>query len=359
MALNRRRVNRLMRSIIADLDLDLRGITVLTEVATGPFVVTPLIAGLAGADRVFAVTRDSIYGTADEVNKLVEGWAGELGIDNKVTPSTCPARDFAAQSNIVTNLGFVRPIDRNLIERLPDDAAIPLMWEPWEYRPDDVDLHACRQRGIPVLGTVETHPRLGVFEYLGMLAVKLLHEADIEVSRAEILLIGSDPFGGFAESGLRAAGAKVNRLALTGDEGVVIRDAVPLLSDADALVLYEHKSRCCLIGEDAGIPAGLIAELGIPVIHICGVVDEAALRKAGVHKVPAKEVKPGYMSVTTGYLGPRPVVDLHAAGLKVGELLVRAMRETGSVLKAENAALASGLACSFDVNRLHREGDLG
>jgi hypothetical protein len=40
------------------------------------------------------------------------------------------------------------------------------------------------------------------------------------------------------------------------------------------------------------------------------------------------------MKVATDYVGPRPVIDLHAAGLKVGEELVRAMR------KYENVSIA-------------------
>ena len=72
---NRLRVSRLVEKIIADLSLDLMGIRVLTEAASGPFVVTPLIAARAGAERVVAVARDSCYGRAQEVKEYLETWA--------------------------------------------------------------------------------------------------------------------------------------------------------------------------------------------------------------------------------------------------------------------------------------------
>ena len=49
-------------------DLDLTGITVLTEAASGPFVATSLLAALAGSPRVVAWVRDTTYGSVDEVD---------------------------------------------------------------------------------------------------------------------------------------------------------------------------------------------------------------------------------------------------------------------------------------------------
>jgi len=45
------------------------------------------------------------------------------------------------------------------------------------------------------------------------------------------------------------------------------------------------------------------------------------------------------MSVATDYLGPRPLVDLHTAGLKVGQSLSKYKRESGSKTKAESDTL--------------------
>ena len=345
---NRKRAERLMRAVVADLELTLAGMNVLTEAASGPFAVTALLAALAGADRVFAVTRDSAHGQASEVIGALRSWAEELGVDGQITFSTRPAQTFAPESHIVTNLGFVRPINAALIERLPRDAAVSLMWEPWEFRPGEVDLAVCRERGIPVLGTRETHPRLNIFKYLGVVAQKLLLEAEVEIFNARILLAASEPFRDFVAQSLNNAGAMVYHLSpddLNGDWEAGPNDR---LAGIDAVVVYEHCDQRRVIGETEGIPPQRLAENGVAVIHVCGNVDDEALQRAGVTKFPSRSVEPGFMTVTTDYAGPRPVIDLHAAGLKVGELLVGELRQSGDMEAAKKAALASGLGADFE-----------
>lgn len=336
---NPQRVIGLMDRITETLDLDLSGLTVLTEAASGPFVCTPLLAARAGAD-VIAVTRTSAYGTAEEIMTHTRMWAERCGVTDRILVSTEPAVSHAGAADILTNLGFLRPINAEVVAALPDSAVIPLMWEAWEFRPEDLDLAACRRRGIPVVGTRETHPALRIFDYLGAVALKLLMEVDIEVVRSHIALVASDPFGDAIERCLAGMGAEVVRISLSSlEEALKVSDGRTF----DALVVAEHRSHQEIIGNSGGIPPDALARIGSPVIHICGTIDTAALSRAGVVKHPAGAVKPGYMTVTTDYCGPRPVIDLHAAGLKVGEILARARKAGLSPQAAEDAAAASGL----------------
>jgi hypothetical protein len=48
------------------------------------------------------------------------------------------------------------------------------------------------------------------------------------------------------------------------------------------------------------------------------------------------------MTVTTDYLGPKPVIDLHAAGLKAGEVVARSR--------------LAGLSCDEAVRRAEQSG---
>ena len=48
--------------MIDSLQLDLKGLTVLTEAASGAYAWTPLIAARAGAAHVIAMARDSAWG---------------------------------------------------------------------------------------------------------------------------------------------------------------------------------------------------------------------------------------------------------------------------------------------------------
>src|SRR5438270_13673546 len=104
------RVERLIDEAVERFALDLSGVTVLTETASDPFVVTPLIAARAGAE-VIAVTRDSRFAAAGEVGDYTLEWARGLGLEPQIEIYFGAGADRAADADLVTNLGFVRPID--------------------------------------------------------------------------------------------------------------------------------------------------------------------------------------------------------------------------------------------------------
>jgi len=79
---------------------------------------------------------------------------------------------------------------------------------------------------------------------------------------------------------------------------------------------------------------------GLTVIHICGNVDQADLVRNGISFCPSKLAQAGYMSVATDYVGPKPLVDLHTAGLKVGECLYHARKKGLAAYDAEMQVLA-------------------
>jgi voltage-gated potassium channel Kch len=322
------RVERLVDDAIARFGLDLGGIAVLTETASGPFVVTPLIAARAGAS-VVAVTRDSRYGDAARVRAYTEEWAARLDIADAIEVHIGRGVERAGEAAFVTNLGFVRPIDAAFVESLRPGAAVSLMCEPWEVRPEDVDIAACRAAGVPVAGTDERDPRLQTFRFVGMLGLKLLLELEVEVFLSKVVVISSDPFATPIVEALEAAGAEVLLLDVTAGADL---QAAPG-TGADALVVAEHRDRRAVIGGETGIPVDALD--GIAVAHIAGAIDDPQER---LRKNPPGSVAQGRMTVTTDALGPRPVVDLHAAGLRVGQALVQGMRELGDASRAEAAA---------------------
>jgi hypothetical protein len=340
---NWRRVFRLIDEAIDRLALDLSGLRVLTEAASGAFAVTALIAARAGAMQVRAVTRDSAYGSALDVIEYGRAAAIDFGVADRITFTTAVPSVHATSSDVVTNLGFVRPIDHSVIERLPRHAVVCLMWEPWELRTDDVDLGACIAAEIPVIGTNEHDPRVGTFAYLGPVVLKLLFEARVEGLRSRILLVGSDPFGAAIERTLRALEADVIRVA-PADVTQNLDDTLGAqVEAADAVVLAEHRDMRELVGHNGGIHPRRFSTRGCSLIHLAGRVDGDALHRAGIQKHPARPASPGYMAATTDYVGPKPVIDLHAAGLAVGSIACRCRLAGGTVPDAIAAAEASGL----------------
>jgi len=337
---------RRMKSAINRIGLDLRGQNVLTEAGSGHYMLTPIIAALAGANHVTAKTRNSRWGAAHDIKLNTLRLANELQVDSKIEITEADAIHYADHAHIVTNLGFVRPITRQFIEKLPVDAAIALMWEPWEYRSQDLDLRACIDCGIPVIATNENHANVSTFRFVGLLALKLLFEAQVEVCGLNILVIGSNPFGSVCLEALSSAGANVFLHDPTQKWPPNEDDFLePLI---DALILVEHRYSGELLGKNSGPILAALIKARIPVIHICGNVDEDFLSENNCYKYPHESAPFGYMTVTTAYLGAKPVVDLHCAGLHAASLVSRARGSGATIHEAIDIACKSGYGLALD-----------
>jgi hypothetical protein len=319
--LNPLRLVKLLSETIELLDLNLSGLTILTEAASGPYVVTPVMAAMAGPKRVLALTGDSKYATADSVTVQTRALEVLCGIDNNVEIYTQRSLDLFAQADIITNLGFIRPIDSKTIAVMKSSAVVPLMCESWEYRPEDVDVEACRHRGIEVLGTNEDYPGLQVFAYSGLLALKMLFEAKIEVYKSKIVVLSSDKFGRVIKSHLSHCGAYADLV-----EDLLAPDNQARIVGADALIIADYTRDDIIVGLGGDITSPSLAQLAptITVVNFAGLIDADGLRETGIFVYPQHSVSARRMTMTLAELGPRPVIELHGAGLKVGEIAARA-----------------------------------
>lgn len=322
------RLLSLIKSQISFLRLQLSGVTVLTEAASGPFVVTPIIASLAGAKRVIALTRDSRYATANDVISQTRALEVLADVANASEIHTKRSLDLFAGADIVTNLGFVRPLDKAAISTLKPTAVIPLMCEAWEFRPGDVDLEACRALNIPVMGTNEDFPGLDVFSYSGFLCAKMLFEAQIEIHKCNIMVLGSDKFGSVIARYLSNSGACVKHVSSLKD--VALRE----LSEIDVLVVADYTRPDTIIGNGGDISSDTFAShaIGVTIVQFAGKLDLDELSSRGIKIHPGAHLDPHRMVQTLAYLGPKPVIDLHAAGLKVGEQMLK----RGNVLSKQS-----------------------
>lgn len=313
--LDPRRLVRLMKAAIESLGMKLDGCTVFTEAATGAYAVTPVLAALAGA-HVLALAHATHYASADEIKEATAGLARIAGVEDSVELVHDKSPALLSRADIVTNSGQVRPIDKTMVASLKPSCVVPLMYEAWEYRPADVDLKACRSRGIVVAGTNERHPATDVFSFLGMMAVRQLHDAGIAVYGSNIVLLCDNDFASHIKGGLEGCGARVSTARQLTQE--------MLAGQCDAiLVALKPRNGPVLTVADAKL-LGRYAP-GTTVVQYWGDVDRKALADALVPVWPPREPVAGHMAVLPSAVGPEPIVRLQAGGLKVGEILARGL----------------------------------
>jgi hypothetical protein len=316
--LNDLRLRRLMKEAIARCRLDLSGATVLTEAASGAYRVTPVLAAMAGARAVVAIARSSRYGTVAEISAGINELAQLAGVHDQQIAIVAEKRQaLIAQADIITNSGHVRPIDAEMVGWLKPSVVVPLMYEAWEFRRGDVDLAACRSRGIAVAGTNERHGAIDVFSFLGIMATKLLLDAGVAVRGSRILLLCDNPFLPFIRDGLTNGGAAVDTYRRLNES--------PERSTYDAvLVALRPGTEPCIGAHEARAIARRWP--GAIVAQFWGDIDRNALADAGVLIWPLLTPAPGHMGVLPSDIGPEPVVRLQAGGLKVAEVLRKPAR---------------------------------
>lgn len=334
--MNPNRARRLIEQSIEMLNLDLSGLTVFTEAASNNYIFTPVIAAMAGA-RVYAITSDSHYGAAKEIKEHTYDFAEFCGVKDRIEIFFEKRKEIINQANIVTNLGFVRPVDRNFVEMMNERAVVPYMCEAWEYREGDIDIGACESKNIPVMATDEDHPVLKVFDFCGNLCIKILFELEVEVYKSKIVIVGRDKFGRVIERYLKAAGAEVYLVESLKSEANRM-----YLADSDALIVADYRDNAIFVGaENAQISAKELVGLSkkVSVVQFAGDVDVGELDRYGILHYPLKRTGRLRMGMTFADLGPRPVIDLHCAGLKVGEVMARARLHGKSMEETKILAL--------------------
>lgn len=313
------RLQRLIREAINLLQLDLTGARVLTEAASGVYAVTAVLAAAAGAE-VYALTCDSSYASTPEVKRQVRTLADLAGIGRDQIAIDTDRSSVPGDLSIITNLGFVRPVDGTLLKRLAPDGVVSYMCEAWEVREGDVDLDTCDKLEVPVAGVWEDFDGLDIFRSCGQLAVKLCFEIGLEVAGNRFVVMSADKFGPVLASALESNLATVYLLSSAAEMNE------HLVAQADAIIVADYTSDATVLGGVIGPSVAKLVQWNpdLLVIQFAGVSNVAGLRKAGVRVFPERQLRPHRMAFTLAHLGARPTIFLHAAGLKVGELLWRA-----------------------------------
>lgn len=353
MGFNLGRAARLIDGAVSSFDLDLEGLTVYTEAATGGFASTAALAVAADAESVYALAADSSHGRAEEARNHTTELTAQVGDEDQLLFPDEKREKDVREADIVTNTGFVRPIDATMVGYLEPPVAIPLMYEPWEFRSSDIDIEAAWNAGIPVLGTDESDDRVATQEYLRCLGPALAFESDIEVFKSNCLVVGGGRMAEHAAAGFASLGAAVDIVAPDTGEVATMgtdRDGHIPPERLDLVLVVDHATDTNLLGDDGVLDGEYLDRLptGVIVNHVCGPMSTDVLDDKNIKYVPDEPAATGSMSFTTGHLGPRPIIDLHGAGLRVGEDLRRALTEESDLEDVTSKVASTALAADFD-----------
>lgn len=313
------RAYQLIVKSINQLKLDLTGKTILTEIGSNNYLYTPLIALIAGASKVIAYTKNTLFLDANEVALKAKLFKEHFDIQGELEfrIDTINYDDFKI-ADVITNSGFLRPLNESCLQYTKNGVVIPVMYEAWEIRKEDVDVEYCKKSNIKLAGTWENHPDIKVFSGIGPLSVKLAQEAGYEVYQNNIIVWSDDHFGEEAEKCFLSFGAE--NVIVTNDVEVLYKN----VGNADFIFICDYDEKRDYFGNNAFLDLNKMLQINpsIGVVHLYGNIDYRHLCENGVNVYPKIDGHAMKMTKTLGYLGLIPIINLQVAGFKVAECLI-------------------------------------
>ena len=346
---------QLCKQLVDKLQIDLRGLKVGLECASGAYSYMPVMALISGAE-VLSIGQDSSYGKFENNISKIDNIINSNIYNKKISyvhRTNLKNNPLLKELNILTNSGMIRPINSEIINQLPPYCVIPLMWETWEFRNQDIDISSCIKKSIPVIGTNEDFESVKMFGYNSFIVLKLLFDLNIEGYNNRILLLGGGKSGSAAYFGLSKMGITIDWLSADKSKHSLDYDEIKYLlknNFYDAVINFEHINKNKIIGKNGFISFYdfLSNNKSIVYGHICGNIDVNELESCGIKYLPNKISPFGYMSYETTNLGSRPVIELSALGLKVGQIAANERLNGKSVFDTIKTTVDFGVGQDFE-----------
>ena len=321
-----------LKYIIQDLNIQLKDECVLTEAASGAYACTPVLAALAGAE-VHAFARDSKYGTASECMEQVIALAEKCGVSNRIHFHLEKNEMPWERATVITNSGSLRPLDRSVLQLVSSSCRIPLMFEAWEFRAQDLDLDFCKSKGIQVAGTNERHTQVDVFGYLGDMVVRQIQDAKQTPYRNKFIVVSNNDFTPYLCTPLVKMSNGVGVYCPLEYESEIENLGATYLGDwnateipnawrsASAVIYTGSPFTENLWGKFPLLNLEIWKSLNSPLIlRFAGDLNEADLVQHEINFHP-ENVPAGHMGILPSAIGWDPIIRLQAGSLKVAELM--------------------------------------
>jgi hypothetical protein len=321
-----------LQHIIQDLNIQLLNECVLTEAASGAYSCTPILAALVGAE-VHAFARDSKYGSARECINEVQALAELCGVSSLIHFHLEKDEMPWERATVITNSGALRPLDSAVLERVSASCRIPLMFEAWEFRSQDLDLDFCKSKGIPVAGTNERHAQVDVFGYLGDMVVRQIQDAKQTPYRNKFIVVSNNDFTPYLCTPLVNMSEGVGVYCPLEYKSEIENLKATYLGDWNETEIPDAwKSASAVIYTGSPFSENLWKKfpllnlevwknLNSPLfLRFAGDLNEADFIQHKLEFHPAN-VPAGHMGILPSAIGWDPIIRLQAGSLKVAELM--------------------------------------
>ena len=321
-----------LQHIIQELNIQLQDECLLTEAASGAYACTPVLGALAGAE-VHAFARDSKYGSAGECIKEVQSLAELCAVSDRIHFHTVKNEMPWERATVITNSGALRPLDSAVLERVSASCRIPLMFEAWEFRAQDLDLDFCKLKGIRVAGTNERHPQTDVFGYLGDLVVRLIQDAKQTPYRNKFIVVSNNDFTPYLCKPLVSMSAAVGVYCPLEYKSEIENLGATYLGDWNSTEIpNDWKSTSAVIYTGSPFSENLWGNFPLLNFHVwkslnspllvrvAGDVSEADFVQHEINFHP-EQVPAGHMGILPSAIGWDPIIRLQAGSLKVAQLM--------------------------------------
>ncbi len=311
------RAIKIINETIKDFNVSLKEKIVLTEVGSDNYLFTPIIASLSGALKVYALAKDSKYGKADEIINQCKAICEQFEINNITFLKNELDIKLLPEVDIITNSGNLRPLDKDKLNFLKPSAVIPLMFEAWEIREEDIDIAYCKNNKIKVAGTWENHPSIRVFDYCGLLGMKMAMDAGFEIAGNRIVMWSDDEFGEVISKKFTTENAEVIH---TTD----LIKFYEVIKETDFVFIADYDEQRNYFGDGGIFDWDKIKKINPEVyfIHLYGNVDYQYCCENQINISPKKNGRAMVMTHTLSYIGLIPILKLQVAGFKVAQELI-------------------------------------
>ena len=224
-------------------------------------------------------------------------------------------KNHIKEADIITNSGFLRPLNDCFLKHTKSGVVVPLMFESWEIRKKDIDIDSCSKRNIKVAGTWENHPKLLVFDYVKELTIKLIHDAGYEIQGNKFIVWSKDHFGEMAKKGLISNGAK--EVLIIDHPDKLLKE----LDNVDVIFFCDYNEKRPYFGENGIINLQKLTNKNchFGIVHLNGELNYKFVQENNIKVYPEINGQTSKMTHTLSYVGLKPVMKLLAAGFKVGQ----------------------------------------